>query len=386
MESRPPDSRKPVGRIAAVLRCDVGVLLRRWWLRWVYRPLEREVLLEFEVTQSVYGPLWIFSPKAVGVRVLVTKNFVRQVKLVLWMSVAYAVAGYVSHRYVQHIEEKYRFWDEISELNKQPESVTQEEFERRNLQGYCWRERRTFTRDELLKHAVKSYVINVMMREDTQIGVRKLPYPLAFSEVSPEIDKFVEDPKYLGMNREEEFDKAFTHHKDRIRVTPQDSEIDVQKNLLFNRYEILTSDCCEIISDKTLESESLVSDNTPRSDQINYHYNYYSSHRWFIGDVPFSVYALNKTDWGFIGFHRVNDIGKTGIGNYYLIVRPFYPSHFFLQNLSLINFASVAKYHLISNCGDVLYLPTIYGSIYGSTRRAREFLYNDQDKYIGVEE
>ena len=52
--------------------------------------------------------------------------------------------------------EKYRYWDELVAKNPKPDNVSQEEFIAKNNRGYCWRDEKYYTEEELKENAMVS--------------------------------------------------------------------------------------------------------------------------------------------------------------------------------------------------------------------------------------
>ncbi|WMY91382.1 hypothetical protein [Snodgrassella communis] len=50
----------------------------------------------------------------------------------------------------------YYFWNELVKKNPKPSNVTQQEFEAKNRAGYCWRDRKYYSKEELWHNAMKS--------------------------------------------------------------------------------------------------------------------------------------------------------------------------------------------------------------------------------------
>ncbi len=53
-------------------------------------------------------------------------------------------------------KEKYRYWDEVVEKNPKPENVSEEEFIAKNKAGYCWRDKKYYSAEELKHKAMVS--------------------------------------------------------------------------------------------------------------------------------------------------------------------------------------------------------------------------------------
>ncbi|WP_156956523.1 hypothetical protein [Stenoxybacter acetivorans] len=67
--------------------------------------------------------------------------------------------GYSLYRIYTEINIKpYRYWYQLVDKNPKPWNVSFEEFSRRNREGYCWADRKTYTKEELNNKAIISYV------------------------------------------------------------------------------------------------------------------------------------------------------------------------------------------------------------------------------------
>lgn len=66
------------------------------------------------------------------------------------------VAGGFKIRDLYYKRPPYRFWNELLKKNPKPFNVSQEEFEAKNRAGYCWRDRKYYSKEELWYKAMKS--------------------------------------------------------------------------------------------------------------------------------------------------------------------------------------------------------------------------------------
>ena len=87
------------------------------------------------------------------------KLILRIVIFVLMISVGYLMYCQRKH----FIQKPYRYWYQL--MDKDPKSfmVSLEEYQRKNRQGFCWRDQKYYTRDELKQKAMLSFVEDVLL-------------------------------------------------------------------------------------------------------------------------------------------------------------------------------------------------------------------------------
>jgi hypothetical protein len=66
------------------------------------------------------------------------------------------VAGGFKIRDLYYKKSPYYFWNELIKKTPKPNDITQEEFEAKNRAGYCWRDRKYYSKEELWYKAMKS--------------------------------------------------------------------------------------------------------------------------------------------------------------------------------------------------------------------------------------
>ncbi|WP_037586510.1 hypothetical protein [Stenoxybacter acetivorans] len=75
------------------------------------------------------------------------------------IAVIVILLGYPLYRiYVETNIKPYRYWYQLMDKNPKPWNVSFKEFSRRNREGYCWADRKTYTKEELKNKVVASYV------------------------------------------------------------------------------------------------------------------------------------------------------------------------------------------------------------------------------------
>ena len=72
------------------------------------------------------------------------------------MFIILMVAGGLKIRDIYYEKSPYYFWNELMRKNPKPFNVSQEEFEAKNRAGYCWRDKKYYSKEELWYKAMKS--------------------------------------------------------------------------------------------------------------------------------------------------------------------------------------------------------------------------------------
>ncbi|WP_037586509.1 hypothetical protein [Stenoxybacter acetivorans] len=71
----------------------------------------------------------------------------------------FMLLGYLTHYWlVENNTKSYRYWYQLMDKNPKPWNVSFKEFSRKNREGYCWVDRKTYTKEELKEKAIVSYV------------------------------------------------------------------------------------------------------------------------------------------------------------------------------------------------------------------------------------
>jgi hypothetical protein len=76
--------------------------------------------------------------------------------ILIIMFIILMVAGGLKIRDIYYKKSPYYFWNELMRKNPKPFNVSQEEFEAKNRAGYCWRDRKYYSMEELWHKAMKS--------------------------------------------------------------------------------------------------------------------------------------------------------------------------------------------------------------------------------------
>lgn len=68
------------------------------------------------------------------------------------------IAGGFKIKKLYYERPPYHFWYELLKKNSKPFYISQNEFEEKNREGYCWRDRKYYTKKELWHKAMKSLI------------------------------------------------------------------------------------------------------------------------------------------------------------------------------------------------------------------------------------
>ncbi|PIT23345.1 hypothetical protein BGI36_01935 [Snodgrassella communis] len=76
--------------------------------------------------------------------------------LIIMFIILMVVVG-LKIREIYYEKSPYYFWNELIRKNPKPFNVSQKEFEAKNRAGYCWRDRKYYSKEELWYKAMKSF-------------------------------------------------------------------------------------------------------------------------------------------------------------------------------------------------------------------------------------
>lgn len=76
--------------------------------------------------------------------------------IISFLFIILIIAGGFGIKKLFYERSPYRFWYDILKKNSIPFNISQKEFEKKNREGYCWRDRRYYTKKELWHKAMKS--------------------------------------------------------------------------------------------------------------------------------------------------------------------------------------------------------------------------------------
>jgi hypothetical protein len=252
----------------------------------------------------------------------------------------------------------YYFWNELVKKNPKPSNVTQQEFEAKNRAGYCWRDRKYYSKEELWHKAMKSLTgrmiyENKLYWDDKVIDAGGNPRPTAADcnrsgscrvwrvpskLTNQELQDFIgiEDdymPKVNKLkNTENVQNYVYASDKNYVNDDFKLKDFILVHQLENGDYiELYGSDCCTILD----KSEwSLI------RQKDNY------------------IFVSSKDDMGgtFVQESKIPtnlNINSLGVGNFYLGVTSFTAKH--KHNYRFSKYPFTVFY--LNNCGDILYKP-----------------------------
>lgn len=272
---------------------------------------------------------------------------------------------YYKFYYLKYIA-PYRFWNDFIAKDKKPLFVSLKEYQDKNEQGFCWRDKRFYTKEELKEKAMKSLL-------------KKLSYGMDIYRSGKNVygasDQFEIENKWycskknkenngqyclvLGINGGEMTNKEFidlindeplndykvfkgsTYWKTYTNESDVDkNDFDFKKNIVFfekrlNEHNFYGSDCCNVIDKnefKKLSDYRLLSD-----------YRFFYSH--IVMSLSINPLRTNKVIAADVRKNELNP--KYGNSNFYLNVHYVFQPHARIRN----------DIFVMNNCGDILYAP-----------------------------
>lgn len=292
---------------------------------------------------------------------IIAKNNQKKTKyIVIVLSMILIIAGGFKIKKLYYERPPYHFWYELLKKNSKPFYISQNEFEEKNREGYCWRDRKYYTKKELWHKAMKSL-----------------------------IGKIIYENKLYWENRTKNMDGKFlptygqctSSNNCRVWQVPIDltnqklnNYIGVQNNYLDNINKLI----------KLPEVQTFIYDSD--KNYINYNFGlekFILIHRRTSQD-SIGLYGsdcctvFNKSEWQlmkkrkkyileykesisdtFVEESRIppdEDINSLGVGNYYFGIDSFLPKN--KTNYYSIDYPYEVFY--LNNCGDILYKPYFY--------------------------
>ncbi|MDO5687417.1 MAG: hypothetical protein Q4G42_08580 [Neisseria sp.] len=255
-------------------------------------------------------------------------------------------------QYFNH-ENKFKYWDEMIAVNPKPISVSDQEFKEKNLQGYCWRDKKYYTMEELKEKAMvglsrrmlettefyrNEQVLNANDEIDAETDVicRRYPYYCrVWFYPKKTTDKELRDLINNHKNTRENYHKLNHFLQNNTIELTKDSGLENKKiiygadySLIVTYYlagDIYSSECCEILSKDDLRKINIKGLATKKvgSSPID-------------AEIPVDIYPESL-----------------GVGNYFLQV-DFYTFYFDSQEGYKNYYKNV---FFLSNCGDLLFKP-----------------------------
>ncbi|WP_239350487.1 hypothetical protein [Snodgrassella communis] len=256
----------------------------------------------------------------------------------------------------------YYFWNELMRKNPKPFNVSQEEFEAKNRAGYCWRDRKYYSKEELWHKAMKSLTGRMIYE-----------------------NKFYWDDKIVNANNqtlstEEDCERwngcrVFKIPKNAYKELFLEDDIKNRSDFWRGINKLIEHNEAQsfiFASDKNYNNDDFKSKNfilIHKLDSPDYF-------RFYDGDSCCSI--LNKSEWSLIrksytlkytgmdaaAFMQESripidiNINSWGVGNFYLSVT--------YSRLNITEFVAGVKnkrpknprkIFLLNNCGDILYKP-----------------------------
>ena len=279
------------------------------------------------------------------------------------MFIILMVAGGLKIRDIYYEKSPYYFWNELMRKNPKPFNVSQEEFEAKNRAGYCWRDKKYYSKEELWHKAMKNFTgrmiyENKLYWDNEVIDAGGHPRPTAADCRRSQGCRVLKIPVNL-------FNQEF--RKDNIET----------KNSFWEKIDGL-------INNTKVQSYKFASDEAYINDDFELK-NYILIHK-LDNQNYFSVYAsnscctvLNKSEWSLIKnkyklIYAKNDMGtfveesripvdidinSWGVGNFYLGVTKSY----YFDNINFKERDESVLHEdifILNNCGDILYKPYYY--------------------------
>lgn len=253
------------------------------------------------------------------------------------------------------------FWYQVLRKNSQPINITFDEYAAKNRIGYCWRDKKFYSEDELKQKALKSLVGRMMF-----------------------INKFYWDDKTVNMDDDVQDTYYNCKNKKGCRVFKVPMVLYTQELLDLINEEAKDSYWDQLIrsvdeqfvreyifaTDKNYNKDEFTSEKFILLNKtLYYKFNiaYYSPHtkilsksQWSLIKKRYSEYTkfnINyKGEKNYPPFPVNIDLNSWGIGNYYLgVTNLIYGSKSFL--FQPIEKLYANEVYILNNCGDVLYLP-----------------------------
>ena len=271
--------------------------------------------------------------------------------IISFLFIILIIAGGFGIKKLFYERSPYRFWYDILKKNSIPFNISQKEFEKKNREGYCWRDRRYYTKKELWHKAMKSLTERMIFENSLfwnndvldANGVKRWTssdcksqnncrvWRIIFNLINEEIKKHIEVEE--GENYMAKIEELINTDKAQSYVTLDQNFINddfklenfilIQSN---SGAEIYGNNCCSILSKSewSMISKNYILDST-KSD---------------IGTFVEEAKIPEKIN-----------INSWGVGNFYLSTNYFIAGN--KKTLSK-NWNNV---FYLNNCGDVLYKP-----------------------------
>ena len=274
------------------------------------------------------------------------------------MLIIVMVAGGLKIRDIYYKKSSYYFWNELMRKNPKPFNVSQEEFETKNRAGYCWRDRKYYSKEELWHKAMKSLT-------GRMIYENKFYWDNKVTNVNGEFLPTADDCRRsegcrvwrIPINLTNQELKSFVGSGQRYR-----SKVDYLTKIQQSEVYIYATDQNFIEANFTSKNFILIQRDSADTIYGTDCCTLLTKSEWSLIKNKYKLKNA-KNDMGtFVGESRIPidiDINSWGVGKFYLGVRS---SHYF----DIVNFKEGNKsvlpedIFILNNCGDVLYKPFYY--------------------------
>ena len=255
------------------------------------------------------------------------------------------------------------FWYQVLRKNSQPINITFDEYATKNRIGYCWRDKKFYSEDELKQKALKNLIGRMMF-----------------------LNKFYWDDKTVNMNDDVQNTEYYCKKNDGCRVIKVPIELYTQQllglineeaedsywNKLINSVDEQSVREYIFATDKNYNKDEFTSEkfillNKTESEYHKFDIAYYSPQtkilsksQWSLIRKRYAEYTMFNISYkgkkNYPSFPVNIDLNSWGIGNYYLgVTNIIYGSKSFL--FQPIEKLYADEVYILNNCGDVLYLP-----------------------------
>lgn len=278
----------------------------------------------------------------------------------------FITAGFLLYRdYHKKYIAPYRFWNELLAKNPIPFLVSQKEFEEKNKQGYCWRDRKYYDKDELLAKAKASF-IELLQADAVELRKGRIlsaakdfddPDNYEYLDTDGNCKRSEGNCRVHVLSKETKFSDFIQENKNSPNfllkeisqyqyssITASDKYVKTilksnNKNytifpITYGYGVLFPSDCCKILDGKDFIKNK-------------------NSHLFSGGYLSFGFIS-----WMYPGSYFIpteKKLSAKGIGKYALELKSIYIDLDFDKNYSHPYEPSI---YLISNCGDILHTPT----------------------------
>lgn len=292
---------------------------------------------------------------------IIAKNNQKKTKyIVIVLSMILIIAGGFQIKKLYYERPPYHFWYELLKKNSKPFYISQNEFEEKNREGYCWRDRKYYTKKELWHKAMKSLIGKIIYENklywenrtknmdgkflptygqctsSNNCRVWQVPIDLTNQKLNnyigvqnnylDNINKLIELPEV----------QTFTYESDKNYIN---YNFGLEKFILIHRrtsedsIELYGSDCCTVF-------------NKSEWHLMKKRKNYVLASKKSIFDTFVEESKIPPDE----------DVNSLGVGNYYFGIDSFLPKN--KTNYYPIDYPYEVFY--LNNCGDILYKPYFY--------------------------